>query len=97
MEEITYNDVLVHYERMMTDITDELQRLKDRLDKISVYSQQVWKGEAGNACFEKTQELCEEIRKQLVTAEELTETFRQARINYDILFPALQGTEISDK
>lgn len=97
MEEITYNDVLLHYERMMTDITDELQQLKDRLEKISVYSQQVWKGEAGDACFEKTQELCEEIRKQFVTAEELTETFRQARINYGILFPTLQGTEISDE
>lgn len=93
MEEITYNDVLVHYENMMTDITDELQRLKDKLEKISVYSQQVWKGNAGEACFDKTQELCEDIRNQLVTAEELTEMFRQARVNYDILFPSLHGTE----
>ena len=40
MEEITYNDVLVHYQRMMADITDELQQLENSLEKISVFSQQ---------------------------------------------------------
>lgn len=33
MEEITYNDVLVHYQRMMADITDELQQLENSLGK----------------------------------------------------------------
>ncbi len=47
MEEITYNDVLVHYQRMMADITDELQQLENSLEKISVFSQQTWKGKAG--------------------------------------------------
>lgn len=37
MEEITYNDVLVHYQRMMADITDELQQLENSLEKISVF------------------------------------------------------------
>lgn len=63
MEEITYNDVLVHYQRMMADITDELQQLENSLEKISVFSQQTWKGKAGDACFEKLQELCDEVKK----------------------------------
>ena len=62
MEEITYNDVLVHYQRMMADITDELQQLENSLEKISVFSQQMWKGKAGDACFEKLQELCDEVK-----------------------------------
>ena len=47
MEEITYNDVLVHYQRMMADITDELQQLENSLEKISVFSQQTWKVKPG--------------------------------------------------
>lgn len=65
MEEITYNDVLVHYQRMMADITDELQQLENSLEKISVFSQQTWKGKAGDACFEKLQELCDEVKSSL--------------------------------
>lgn len=94
MEEITYNDVLVHYQRMMADITDELQQL----EKISVFSQQTWKGKAGDACFEKLQELCDEVKKQLMKAQELSEAFRQARVNYDILFPeVIHQTDISEE
>ena len=96
MEEITYNDVLVHYQRMMADITDELQQLENSLEKISVFSQQT--GKAGDACFEKLQELCDEVKKQLMKAQELSETFRQARVNYDILFPeVIQQTDISEE
>lgn len=98
MEEITYNDVLVHYQRMMADITDELQQLENSLEKISVFSQQTWKGKAGDACFEKLQELYGEIKKQLMKAQELSEAFRQARVNYDILFPeVIQQTDISEE
>lgn len=66
--------------------------------KISVFSQQTWKGKAGDACFEKLQELCDEVKKQLMKAQELSEAFRQARVNYDILFPeVIHQTDISEE
>lgn len=64
MEEITYNDVLVHYQRMMADITDELQQLETAWKNLR-FSQQTWKGKAGDACFEKLQELCDEVKSSL--------------------------------
>lgn len=41
MEEITYNDVLVHYQRMMADITDELQQLENSLEKSPFFATDV--------------------------------------------------------
>ncbi len=70
MEEITFTDILTHYELKLQETSEGLQDVKNTIKKALAIIESGWKGQAADACRIKLEEINSEINK---SASELSE------------------------
>ena len=57
MDEITFGDVLIHYQHKLEETADQLTDLRSQLKAAQMTAEDCWEGQAGNACRDKLNEL----------------------------------------
>ncbi len=57
MDEITFEDMLVHYEGKLQEAADELQNLRHSLKDVLAILESSWSGRAADACRRKLEEV----------------------------------------
>ena len=70
MEEITFLDVLTHYQIKLREITDEIEAIKKLLKKAEGYIDTGWSGDAAQACRLKLESVNNELSKTLAETSE---------------------------
>ena len=65
MEEITFVDILTHYEIKLKEISDEIETIKNQIRKTEGTIEASWRGMAAEACQLKLQTINKEISKSL--------------------------------
>lgn len=65
MDEITFEDVLTHYQLKIKEAYDDVETLKNDLKKAQAGIEAGWSGAASEACFEKLEAITQELTKTL--------------------------------
>lgn len=63
MDEITLEDMLLHYESKLKEAADEIQRIQSQMKKMALLLDDGWRGEAAEACRDKLQSVIEELTR----------------------------------
>lgn len=63
MDEITFEDILLHYEGKLKEAADEVETLKNTLRKCLDSAESGWTGAAGDAFRRKLEDVQEELKK----------------------------------
>jgi len=71
MEQITFMDVLTHYQMKLKEVQDEIERIRHQLKRAEQEADATWEGPAAEACLLKLATLYEDLGKALT---ELSET-----------------------
>ena len=70
MEEITFVDVLTHYQMKLKEASDEVETIKNQIQKAESYIDMGWAGTAADACRLKLQSVNGELAKTLIEISE---------------------------
>ena len=70
MEEITFLDVLTHYQMKLKEVTDEVELVKNQIKKAEMHIDTGWSGEAAEACRLKLESINNELVKSLAEMSE---------------------------
>ena len=65
MEEITFFDVLTHYQIKLKEVTDEVEAIKNQIKKAEAHIDAGWSGPAADACRLKLESVNNELGKTL--------------------------------
>ena len=65
MDEITFEDVLTHYQLKLKEAFDEVEMVKNELKKAQADVQTGWSGEAAEACHGKLEAIQLDLGKSL--------------------------------
>lgn len=71
MEQITFMDVLTHYQMKLKEVQDELERIRHQLKRAEQEADAAWEGPAAETCLLKLATLHEDLGKAL---SEISET-----------------------
>ena len=63
MNEITFEDMLIHYESKVTELTDEITDVRNQFKRAIETAQISWRGRAAEAFEEKTMQMLAELTK----------------------------------
>lgn len=63
MDEITLEDMLLHYESKLKEAADEIQCIQSQMQKMMLLLDDGWRGEAAEACRDKLQSVIEELTR----------------------------------
>lgn len=63
MEEITFEDILAHYELKLKETSDGLQNARANIKKAHSMIDSSWTGQSANVCSLKLQEISADILK----------------------------------
>lgn len=63
MDEITFEDMLFHYEGKLREAAEEIQNLRNQLKRITAEFDGVWKGQAAETCRVKLETIDNELNK----------------------------------
>ena len=72
MDEITFEEILFHYERKLRAAADEIQSLRNQLNRTVSALDSVWTGLAASSCQNKLETIDRELNK---ASGELSEAF----------------------
>lgn len=61
MQEITFEDVLTHYQLKLKELSDEIAELENELKKSHISIESGWKSEAADACTLKLETVENEL------------------------------------
>ncbi len=61
MEEITFEDALVHYGNKLQEISDRIEALRENVRTTQIIAESGWQGRAGNAFRDKLLQLAKEL------------------------------------
>lgn len=70
MEEITFLDVLTHYQMKLKEVSDEVETIKAQIKKAESYIDAGWTGTAAEACRLKLETVNNELGKTLAEMSE---------------------------
>lgn len=65
MDEITFEDVLTHYQLKIKEAFDEVETVKNELKKAQAGLETGWSGEAAEACHTKLETIQQDLAKTL--------------------------------
>ena len=65
MDEITFEDVLTHYQLKIKEAYDEVESIKHDLKKAQADLENGWSGAASEACFTKLEAIVQDLGKTL--------------------------------
>ncbi len=82
MEEITFEDILVHYKNKTQEYTEQITNIRTQLKKVEALAESSWNGGAANAFKNKLNEQIEEINKVLAYLSEVTAKFALIQNEY---------------
>lgn len=63
MDEITFDDMLFHYEAKLKEASEEIQNIKRQIKQIIAALDSGWSGKAAAACREKLEYIAGELAK----------------------------------
>lgn len=63
MDEITFDDMLFHYEAKLKEASEEIQNIKKQIKQINATFDSGWSGKAATACREKLEYVAGELDK----------------------------------
>lgn len=63
MDEITFDDMLFHYEGKLKEASEEIQNIKNQIKKVNALLNSGWSGKAADACREKLEYVAGELMK----------------------------------
>ena len=63
MDEITFDDMLFHYEAKLKEASEEIQNIKKQIKKMGAVFDSGWSGKAAAACREKLEYVAGELAK----------------------------------
>lgn len=63
MDEITVEDMLLHYESRLKEAAEEIQRIQTQMQRMTLLLEDGWRGEAADACRDKLQSVIEELTR----------------------------------
>ena len=63
MDEITFTDMLFHYEGKLKESSEEIQNIKNQINKLNAVIDSSWSGKAASACREKLDYVINELAK----------------------------------
>ncbi len=63
MQEITFEDVLTHYQLKLKELSDEIAELENEIKKSYICIENGWKSDAGESCTLKLQTVETELSK----------------------------------
>ena len=66
MDEITFLDVLTHYQMKLKEASDEVETLKTHIKKAESHIDSGWSGAAADACRLKLESVNGELAKTLI-------------------------------
>ena len=72
MEQITFMDVLTHYQLKLKEVQDEIERIRHQLKRAEQEADAAWEGPAAEACLLKLAALHEDLGKSLTELSETT-------------------------
>lgn len=70
MDEITFVDVLTHYQMKLKEASDEVETLKNYIKKAEIHIDTGWYGTAADACRLKLESVNGELAKTLTEISE---------------------------
>lgn len=70
MDEITFVDVLTHYQIKLKEVSDEIETIKNQVKKAESYIDTGWTGAAADACRLKLESVNGELAKTLTEISE---------------------------
>lgn len=70
MEEITFLDVLTHYQMKLKEVSDEVETIKTQIKKAEGHIDTGWTGTAAEACRLKLETVNNELGKTLAEMSE---------------------------
>ena len=70
MEEITFVDVLTHYQMKLKEASDEVETIKNQVKKAESHIDSGWTGAAADACRLKLESVNGELAKTLTEISE---------------------------
>ena len=70
MEEITFVDMMFHYEEKLKESSEGIQSIKNQINKLNAVIDSSWSGKAASACRDKLDFVIEELAK---TESEISE------------------------
>lgn len=70
MDEITFTDVLTHYQMKLKEVSDEVEMLKNHIKKAESHIDAGWTGIAADACRLKLESVNGEFAKTLTEISE---------------------------
>lgn len=63
MDEITFEDVLMHYQGKLQELSDQIQDIRSSVQQAHICAEEGWHGLAAAACMEKLDELSVELSR----------------------------------
>lgn len=63
MDEITFEDMLFHYEGKLREAAEEIQNLRNQLKKVTAELDGAWKGHAAETCRVELETIDNELNK----------------------------------
>lgn len=63
MNEITFEDILTHYQGKLQEAAEELQNIRKQVKDVAVVVDSSWNGKAAQACRNKLDEINQELSK----------------------------------